>query len=114
LGTISRAAASRRADRALKDGRGRKKQEKDMTKQQVIDVIKKNIVENLDDIKAADIDPMKSMADYGANSLDIIEVVSCTMRELNIKIPRAELTDIKNIDQLADRFVQHMSQGPQA
>ena len=85
-----------------------------MTKQEVIDVIKKNIVENLDDIKAEDIDPMKSMADYGANSLDIIEVVSCTMRELNIKIPRAELADIKNIDQLADRFVQNMNQPPQA
>ncbi|MBN2353055.1 MAG: hypothetical protein JXD23_10840 [Spirochaetales bacterium] len=85
-----------------------------MTKQEVIDVIKKNIVENLDDIKAEDIDPMKSMADYGANSLDIIEVVSCTMRELNIKIPRAELADIKNIDQLADRFVQNMNQSPQA
>jgi polyketide biosynthesis acyl carrier protein len=85
-----------------------------MTKEQVIEVIKKNIVENLDDIKAADIDPQKSMADYGANSLDIIEVVSCTMRELNIKIPRAELTDIKNIDQLADRFVKYKDQGPQA
>ena len=85
-----------------------------MTKQEVIDVIKKNIVENLDDIKTEDIDPMKSMADYGANSLDIIEVVSCTMRELNIKIPRAELADIKNIDQLADRFVQNMGQPPQA
>jgi len=84
-----------------------------MTKEQVIEVIKKNIVENLDDIAAADIDPMKSMADYGANSLDIIEVVSCTMRELNIKIPRAELADIKNIDELADRFVQNVGNGQQ-
>ena len=85
-----------------------------MTKEKVIEVIKKNIGENLDDINPSDIDPQKSMADYGANSLDIIEVVSCTMRELNIKIPRAELADIKNIDQLADRFVQNMSQPPQA
>lgn len=85
-----------------------------MTKAEVIEVIKKNIVENLDDIKAEDIDPSKSMADYGANSLDIIEVVSCTMRELNIKIPRAELADIKNIDQLAERFVQYLEKGPAA
>lgn len=85
-----------------------------MTKEQVIEAIKKNIVENLDDIKAEDIDPQKSMADYGANSLDIIEVVSCTMRELNIKIPRAELADIKNIDELADRFVKFKDQEPQA
>ena len=85
-----------------------------MTKEEVIEVIKKNIVENLDDIEASEIDPQKAMADYGANSLDIIEVVSCTMRELNTKIPRSELTDIKNIDQLAERFVKYKNQEPQA
>ena len=79
-----------------------------MTKQEVIDVIKKNIVENLDDIELADIDPSKSMKDYGANSLDIIEVVSCSMRDLDIRIPRSELADIGNIEQLADKFLDHV------
>ena len=50
---------------------------------------------------------MKPMKDYGANSLDIIEVVSCSMRELDIKIPRAELADISTIDQLADKFMEY-------
>jgi len=77
-----------------------------MTKEEVIKVIKENIVDNLDDIEGEEIDPQKSMKDYGANSLDIIEVVSCSMRELNIKIPRAELADIKNIDGLADKFME--------
>ena len=80
-----------------------------MTKQEVIDVIKKNIAENLDDIDAADIDPAKSMKDYGANSLDIIEVVSCSMRDLDIRIPRSELADIGNIDQLADKFLENVN-----
>jgi len=84
-----------------------------MTKEQVIEVIKKNIAMNLDDISADNIDPKKSMADLGANSLDIIEVVSCTMRELNIKIPRSELAGIKNIEELADRFVNNMDKGQQ-
>ena len=53
------------------------------------------------------IDPKKSMKDYGANSLDMIEVVSCSMRELNIKVPRAELADIETIEQLADKFMEH-------
>ena len=74
-----------------------------MTKQEIIDVIKKNIAENLDDVELDTIDPQKTMKDYGANSLDIIEVVSCSMRELNIKIPRTELADIKNFS-LADFF----------
>ena len=78
-----------------------------MTKDDVTDVIKKNIVENLDDFEG-EIDAQKSMKDYGANSLDMIEVVSCSMRELNIKMPRAELADIKNIDELADKFMEYV------
>ena len=79
-----------------------------MTKDQVIEVIKKNIVENLDDVELGDIDVSKSMKDYGANSLDIIEVVSCSMRDLDIKIPRSELADIGDIDGLADKFMEHV------
>ena len=75
-----------------------------MTKEEIIDVIKKNIVDNLDDVEIEEIDPQKTMKDYGANSLDMIEVVSCSMRELNIKIPRSELAEIKNIDELAQKF----------
>jgi polyketide biosynthesis acyl carrier protein len=78
-----------------------------MTKDQIIDVIKQNIVDNLDEVEYDQIDPQKTMKDYGANSLDIIEVVSCSMRELSIKIPRTELADIKNIDELADKFQQY-------
>lgn len=77
-----------------------------MTKNDVIKVITKNILDNLEDLNESDIDPSKSMKDFGANSLDIIEVVSTSMRELNIKIPRAELADINTIDQLADKFME--------
>ncbi len=80
-----------------------------MTREEVIEVIKRNIIENLDDMEGEEIDPQKSMKDYGANSLDMIEVVSCSMRELNIKVPRAELADINNIDQLADKFVEYVN-----
>jgi acyl carrier protein/polyketide biosynthesis acyl carrier protein len=78
-----------------------------MTKDEVIGVIKKHIMDNLEDLDESEIDPGKSMKDYGANSLDIIEVVSCSMRELKIKIPRAELADIETIGQLADKFLEH-------
>ena len=84
-----------------------------MTKQEVIQVIKNNIVDNLDDIKEGDIDTSKSMKDYGANSLDIIEVVSSSMRELAVKIPRSELADISTIDELADRFMQYVNRPPE-
>lgn len=79
-----------------------------MTKPEVIEVIKEVIEDNLDDIAAGDIDPQKSMKDYGANSLDMIEVVSCSMRELSIKVPRAELAEIQNIEALADKFMEYV------
>jgi polyketide biosynthesis acyl carrier protein len=79
-----------------------------MTKEQVIEVIKKNIAANIDDIDVAAIDPGKSMKDYGANSLDMIEVVSTSMRDLKIKVPRSELADINNIDQLATKFMEYV------
>lgn len=79
-----------------------------MTKEEVLKVISKNIVENLDDMEGQEIDPQKSMKEYGANSLDMIEVVSTSMRELQIKIPRTELADIKNIDELADKFMEYV------
>jgi len=79
-----------------------------MTRSEVIEVIKRTIEDNLDDVEASNIDPRKSMKDYGANSLDMIEVVSCSMRELSIKVPRAELAEIQNIDSLADKFMEYI------
>jgi len=79
-----------------------------MTKDEVVEVVKRNIVENLDDIEENDIDITRSMKDYGANSLDMIEVVSCSMRELQIKVPRSELADIKNIEELTDKFMEYI------
>ena len=48
------------------------------------------------------LDTSKSMKDLGANSLDIVEVVSCSMRELKIKVPRSQLAKLENIDQLVE------------
>lgn len=79
-----------------------------MTREEVLQVIKQNIVDNLDDVEMDDIDPSKSMKEYGANSLDMIEVVSTSMRELSIKIPRSELADIEDINALVDKFMEYV------
>jgi polyketide biosynthesis acyl carrier protein len=82
--------------------------DKAQNRARIVEVIRGNIIKNIEDINEEDIDLSRSMKDYGANSLDIIEVVSCSMRELNLKIPRSELTEIKSIDELADKFLQYM------
>ena len=79
-----------------------------MDKAGVLKVIYAIILENLDDVSEDQIDPARSMKDYGANSLDIVEIVSCSLRELKIKVPRAELNNIENIDQLAEKFMEYV------
>lgn len=75
-----------------------------MTRDQIWEVIKKHLADAVDDLDVAAIDTTKSMKDYGANSLDLVEVVSRSMRELKVKVPRAELNKLTNIDGLIDLF----------
>ncbi|MCV6639429.1 phosphopantetheine-binding protein [Candidatus Albibeggiatoa sp. nov. NOAA] len=75
-----------------------------MDRDTIFSVVKKHIVNAVDDVEEATIDPQKSMADYGASSLDIVSVVSSSMRELKIKIPRTELKNVSTIDGLVDLF----------
>jgi acyl carrier protein len=75
-----------------------------MTRDDIWNVIKKHLADAVDDLDVASIDTAKSMKDYGANSLDLVEVVSRSMRELKVKVPRAELNKLTNIDGLIDLF----------
>ncbi|MCK5797921.1 MAG: acyl carrier protein, partial [Deltaproteobacteria bacterium] len=42
----------------------------------------------------------------GANSLDIVEVVSSSMRQLKVKVPRSELANLEDIGALVDLLYQ--------
>jgi polyketide biosynthesis acyl carrier protein len=73
-----------------------------MTREHVLGVVKKHLMEVVDDLAEDRIDPSRSMKELGANSLDIVEVVSCAMRELKVKVPRSELSKLTNVDGLVD------------
>lgn len=72
-----------------------------MERQAIQSIIMKNVRENLEELDE-NIDPNKSIADYGANSLDIVEIVTASLRELSIKIPRTKLVNVESINQLTD------------
>jgi len=84
-----------------------------VTREHIYSVVIKHLVDAVDDLDIATIDPAMSMKDMGANSLDIVEVVSRTMRELKIKVPRSELSKLSNLDGLVDLLYQ-VSLGLQA
>jgi acyl carrier protein len=73
-----------------------------MTRDEILAVVRKHLASTLDGVEATTIDPQRSMKDYGANSLDIVEVVSASMRELRVKVPRSELSKLTNVDGLVD------------
>ena len=73
-----------------------------ITRDRILEIVKEHLMNNLEDLDEAKFDPSRSMKELGANSLDIVEVVSCTMRDLKIKVPRSELSKLTNIDGLVD------------
>jgi acyl carrier protein len=73
-----------------------------MEKSEILTVLTKNLKQAIPDLKDVTLDPSKSMTDSGANSLDIVDVISSTMRELKVKIPREQLLDLKTIGGLVD------------
>lgn len=75
-----------------------------MERTEILNTVIRNIKQNIDIPENTEIDPEQSMATYGASSLDIVEVVSVSMRQLRIKIPRTALADINNINGLVDLF----------
>ncbi len=73
-----------------------------MSREHVLEVVKRHLVDTIEELEGVEIDPDRSMKDLGANSLDIVEVVSCSMRELKVKVPRSELNSLENINQLVE------------
>jgi len=73
-----------------------------MTRDHIKGVVVKHLVGTVDGIKAEDVDTSRSMKDYGANSLDMVEIVSSAMREIKVKVPRNELAKLTTLDGLID------------
>lgn len=73
-----------------------------MDREAILEIVKKYIADALDDVDVDALDPSLSMKDVGVNSLDIVEVVSRSMRELKVKVPRSELNQLDSIDGLVD------------
>jgi len=73
-----------------------------MNREEILDIVKKYIADAIDDVDCDNLDPSQSMKDIGINSLDIVEIVSRSMRELKVKVPRSELNKLGNINGLVD------------
>lgn len=75
-----------------------------MTRDEILTVVREKALSILSSVKAEDFDEQKSLKDLGADSLDMVEIVSASMRTLRIKVPRSKLDELKNIAALVDLF----------
>jgi acyl carrier protein len=73
-----------------------------MTRDEVLSIVIKNIQEIVPELEKVEVDLNKSYRELDINSLDLVEIVTGTMRELKIKIPINELTKVKNTNGLVD------------
>jgi acyl carrier protein len=78
-----------------------------MSRDEVLDVVRRQTLAVLIDLDPNDFSPARSLRELGARSLDILEIVSASMKTLKIKVPRAELNGISNIDGLVDLLHTH-------
>lgn len=75
-----------------------------MTRAQIFDVVRSNIEKIVEEVDISEITEQVSMRDLGADSLQIVEVVSRSMKELKVRVPRTELSRASNLSDLLDLF----------
>jgi acyl carrier protein len=83
-------------------------------REEIASVVRKHLVNVVGDLKASEIDMSRSMKDLGATSLDMVEVVSLTMRELKVKVPRSGLGTLTNMNGLVDLLYGSMQEKEKA
>lgn len=86
--------------------------EKRVTRDEMFAVVKSNIQEIVESAKGVEIKETDSMRDLGADSLEIVEVVSRSMKALRIKVPRTELSGARNLKDLLDLFEKFAASPP--
>jgi acyl carrier protein len=73
-----------------------------MTRDDILAIVTRHICEAGEGLSPSAIDSARSMKDFGLSSLDVVEVVSRSMRELKVTVPRSDLRHLSNINGLVD------------
>jgi acyl carrier protein len=83
-----------------------------MTREEIFDVLKENLYKIVEGARDAPISETASMKDYGADSLEMVEVVSRSMKQLRIKVQRTDLATAKSLKDLLDLFEKAQAAAP--
>lgn len=73
-----------------------------MNKDHIYGVVKHHMLQFVDGLTEAQIAPAKTLQELGADSIAVVEIISASMRDLKLKVSRAELTTVTDVQTLVD------------
>jgi polyketide biosynthesis acyl carrier protein len=73
-----------------------------MTRAEIFDVVRGNILEVLPELDPALIEESKSMKDLGANSIDRADILIQSMQQFELSLKISDFSGISNIGGLVD------------
>jgi len=80
-----------------------------MNRQEIFNVIKCHLQDIVEGARGQEILETDSMRDFGADSLEMIDVVSKSIKELGITVPRSEFSMAENLGDLVVLFEKFLS-----
>ncbi|WP_028886229.1 phosphopantetheine-binding protein [Teredinibacter turnerae] len=72
------------------------------SREEISDIVVGFVKRTLPELKYEEVATSASMKDLGATSIDILEVVSATMKKLDVQVPRNKLNELTCLDDLID------------
>lgn len=73
-----------------------------MNRDEILAIVVRHVAEAVEGLKVAEVDPTRSMHDHDLTSLDTVEVVTRSMRDLQVTIPLPRLRKFRTINDLVD------------
>nr|WP_294549467.1 phosphopantetheine-binding protein [uncultured Rhodopila sp.] len=78
----------------------------------VFDVVKAKVIEVMIDLDPALITPDGNLTELGANSVDRVEIAMLAMEELDVRVPRVELAEVRDLRGLVTLLSSHWRAAP--
>ena len=78
-----------------------------MKKDEILTLIKTNLIEIIPELEDEEIDIKETLVDLGANSIDRGELIALTLEALELEVSRIEFVSAQTIDELADLMHKH-------
>ena len=78
-----------------------------MKKDEILTLIKTNLIEIIPELEDEEIDIKETLVDLGANSIDRGELIVLTLEALELEVSRIEFVSAKTIEELADLMLKH-------